>query len=248
MTVLADTFRGFINVTLSYGGGFAYLKVRDSGVGVPDSGECPSLRCERITNVLYTDVAKIFDRFYRVDVSPHFSVIDSVLPIASQSISRSHEGTGIGLALTKVGVHEYMHSQRYSLILFRTQELVKLHGGSLTVESQTEEVSLEAHGSCFTVTIPLGKDHLYPSQVQDLPEVPQNRLYGQGLVDEATHWDVRTFDERTPSEASDSGASGSGNSSDSSKMDPSTLFFVESDVILLGMSPFIGDIPFFVTL
>lgn len=47
---------------------------------------------------------------------------------------RSQEGTGIGLSLV--------------------QELVRLHGGSITVDSKLNE------GSTFTVTIPVGKEHL----------------------------------------------------------------------------------------
>jgi signal transduction histidine kinase len=47
---------------------------------------------------------------------------------------RSYEGSGIGLALV--------------------QELVKLHGGSVSVRSEVDR------GSTFTVTIPLGKSHL----------------------------------------------------------------------------------------
>ena len=48
--------------------------------------------------------------------------------------ARTYEGTGIGLALV--------------------QELVKLHGGSVRVESAV------GAGSTFTVTIPSGKEHL----------------------------------------------------------------------------------------
>ncbi len=52
---------------------------------------------------------------------------------------RSVEGTGIGLALV--------------------QELVKLHGGSLRLES------VVGRGTTFTVTLPLGHDHLPEEQV-----------------------------------------------------------------------------------
>lgn len=54
---------------------------------------------------------------------------------------RSEEGTGIGLALT--------------------QELVKLHGGNIQVESE------EGKGSVFTVSIPLGKAHLPPDRINE---------------------------------------------------------------------------------
>ncbi|MEO6202043.1 MAG: PAS domain S-box protein [Nitrospirales bacterium] len=64
---------------------------------------------------------RIFDRFHRVE----------------NIRSRTHEGSGIGLALV--------------------QELVKLHGGTVRAES-----TLNA-GSTFIVTIPLGTEHL-PSE------------------------------------------------------------------------------------
>ncbi|KAH8117651.1 hypothetical protein DFH11DRAFT_1724631 [Phellopilus nigrolimitatus] len=139
-----------------------------------------------------SDIHKVFNRFHRVD-----------------AISRSHEGTGIGLALTK--------------------ELVRLHRGNLTVSSFTEGESPDNHGSCFTIVLPLGKDHLPEGHiVQDNADAPQHRLYARGIVDEATQWSWRPPDLRTPSESSDSGGS-----SESGKMDPTTLFFVKSDVVLL---------------
>jgi hypothetical protein len=52
-------------------------------------------------------------------------------------VGRTYEGTGIGLSLVS--------------------ELVKLHGGEITVQSK------EAEGSVFTVSIPTGKAHL-PTQ------------------------------------------------------------------------------------
>ena len=67
---------------------------------------------------------KVFERFHRIE---HAS-------------ARTHEGTGIGLALV--------------------QELVKLHGGSVAVKSTV------GFGSTFTVTIPRGKDHLPPESIQ----------------------------------------------------------------------------------
>ena len=66
---------------------------------------------------------KIFDRFYQVDGSH----------------TREHEGTGIGLSLTK--------------------ELVELHKGKIEVESD------EGKGSIFKLTFPLGKDHLRPEEI-----------------------------------------------------------------------------------
>ncbi len=67
------------------------------------------------------ELPHLFERFHRVDGVR----------------GRTHEGTGIGLALVR--------------------ELVKLHGGTAGV------VSAEGKGSTFTVTLPLGNEHL-PTQ------------------------------------------------------------------------------------
>ncbi len=66
---------------------------------------------------------KVFDRFYQVDASH----------------TREHEGTGIGLALTK--------------------ELVELHHGEILVESEA------GRGTRFILRLPLGKEHLRPEEV-----------------------------------------------------------------------------------
>ena len=58
-----------------------------------------------------------------------------------QVTGRTHEGTGIGLSLT--------------------HELVRLHGGAISVESQ------EGKGSLFTVSIPSGTAHLPVSQINN---------------------------------------------------------------------------------
>ena len=63
-------------------------------------------------------LAQVFDRFHRIEGAR----------------GRSHEGSGIGLALV--------------------QELVKLHGGTISVESELGQ------GTRFVVTLPKGGDHL----------------------------------------------------------------------------------------
>jgi signal transduction histidine kinase len=72
------------------------------------------------------ELPKIFDRFHRVEGAR----------------GRTHEGTGIGLAL----VHE----------------LVRLHGGTIEAESEI------GRGTVFTVTVPLGSTHL-PAAHLDRP-------------------------------------------------------------------------------
>jgi PAS domain S-box-containing protein len=69
------------------------------------------------------ELPKIFERFHRVQ----------------STTGRTHEGTGIGLALV--------------------QELVKLHGGTIAVES---EVGV---GTRFTVSVPFGRAHLPEGRV-----------------------------------------------------------------------------------
>ena len=92
------------------------------------------------------DQLLLFDRFHRV----------------TGAWSRSHEGTGIGLALVR--------------------ELAELHGGSVDLKSDV------GHGSVFTVRIPFGSGHLRPDRIAETvtPIVPEvdARLY----VAEAEHW------------------------------------------------------------
>jgi len=75
---------------------------------------------------------------------------------------RSFEGSGIGLAL----VHE----------------LVKLHGGSISVDST------EGRGTTFTVRLPFGKAHLPPDKVREAREAPRQSVHAAAYVDEALQW------------------------------------------------------------
>ena len=76
--------------------------------------------------------------------------------------ARTHEGAGIGLALV--------------------QELARLHGGAVSVESTYGK------GSTFKVTIPVGRSHLPEQQVgaprNPAPTAPNARLF----VEETRHW------------------------------------------------------------
>lgn len=76
--------------------------------------------------------------------------------------ARTYEGTGIGLAFV--------------------QELVKLHGGSVHVESVFD------HGSTFTVTIPLGTAHLPPERIQAARTLASTGVGADVYAEEAQRW------------------------------------------------------------
>jgi PAS domain S-box-containing protein len=78
------------------------------------------------------------------------------------SRGRTFEGTGIGLALVR--------------------ELARLHGGKVDVTSSL------GRGSTFTVTIPLGKDHLPADRIQAKPGLWSAALSGETYVEEAQRW------------------------------------------------------------
>jgi two-component sensor histidine kinase/DNA-binding response OmpR family regulator len=75
---------------------------------------------------------------------------------------RTYEGSGIGLALV--------------------QELTRLHGGSVTVESEYGK------GSAFRVSIPSGTDHLPRQQIGGKRTQASTGLGAQPFVEEATRW------------------------------------------------------------
>ncbi|HEY8733744.1 MAG TPA: ATP-binding protein, partial [Puia sp.] len=75
---------------------------------------------------------------------------------------RSQEGTGIGLALVK--------------------ELVKIHKGSISVESTV------GIGSRFTVHIPMGKEHLPPEKILETSLPASPTAYSTAILDEAQGW------------------------------------------------------------
>jgi PAS domain S-box-containing protein len=76
--------------------------------------------------------------------------------------ARTYEGTGIGLALV--------------------QELVRLHGGEITVVS---EVNV---GTTFTVTIPTGTAHLPADRVGAARHLASTALGADAYVEEALRW------------------------------------------------------------
>jgi signal transduction histidine kinase len=92
------------------------------------------------------ELSRLFERFHRVKGAK----------------SRTHEGTGIGLALVR--------------------ELVSLHGGQVDIESQEEK------GSTFTVTIKTGTAHLPPDRMGKSREFDSTATRGTAYAEEALHW------------------------------------------------------------
>jgi signal transduction histidine kinase len=123
------TLSGHIEVTLRKSDKQVELTVRDTGVGIPAQ-----------------DLAKVFERFHRLEVSR----------------GRTQEGSGIGLALVR--------------------ELVKLHGGTVNVESAL------GRGSRFTVSLPRGKDHLPQDRINAARTLTATSLGAAPFVSEALRW------------------------------------------------------------
>jgi signal transduction histidine kinase/DNA-binding response OmpR family regulator len=92
------------------------------------------------------EMPRLFDRFHRV---PNMK-------------SRTHEGSGIGLALV--------------------EELVRQHGGSIRAESRLD------HGSAFTVSLPLGTAHLPQDRIGGSRARASTALGAAPFVDEALRW------------------------------------------------------------
>src|SRR4030095_2247756 len=104
------------------------LRIRDAGSGieltVSDTG----------TGIPPDELPRMFERFHRVD----------------NARGRSHEGSGIGLALVS--------------------ELVKLHGGAISVESELGQ------GTRFLVKIPKGTAHLPAERLRASPAMSSTSL------------------------------------------------------------------------
>jgi signal transduction histidine kinase len=78
------------------------------------------------------------------------------------SQTRTHEGTGIGLSLV--------------------QELVRLHGGSISARSELRQ------GTTMTVLIPIGTAHLDPSRISAPGQTVPSRAGLHAFVEEALGW------------------------------------------------------------
>jgi PAS domain S-box-containing protein len=123
------TFQGGITIAVREVDGWAELRIRDTGVGIPEE-----------------QLPRLFERFHRVE----------------NTRSRTHEGSGIGLALV--------------------QELAKLHGGTVRAES------ILGKGSTFIVSVPLGDAHLPADRVGGMPNPEPQSSDAASFVDEALRW------------------------------------------------------------
>jgi PAS domain S-box-containing protein len=92
------------------------------------------------------EISRLFDRFHRIE----------------NTRSRTHEGSGIGLAL----VHE----------------LVKLHSGSVRVESVLDQ------GTTFIVSLPLGSAHLAANRIGSSRTLASTAMGAAPYVEEALRW------------------------------------------------------------
>jgi signal transduction histidine kinase len=93
-----------------------------------------------------SDLPRMFERFHRV----------------KHARARTHEGTGIGLALV--------------------QELARLHGGTVAVTSR------EGQGTTFVVSIRTGTTHLPPERITAARQLASTSVGASPYVEEALHW------------------------------------------------------------
>ncbi len=126
---------------------FKFTFQGEISVGVRRVGNMAELRVRDTGVGIPMDaIPKLFERFNRVPNMP----------------SRTHEGSGIGLAL----VHE----------------LVKLHAGCVRVESTVGQ------GATFVVSIPFGQDHLVSGQMGTARSSSSATVGAKPFVEEALRW------------------------------------------------------------
>jgi len=108
------------------------------------------------TGVDEQELPRLFERFHRIEGAR----------------ARSHEGSGIGLALI--------------------QELVRLHGGDIRVDSRL------GAGTTFRVRIPRGSAHLPAARIRAARALPSTAVGAGVFVDEASRWDASYDAEPAP--------------------------------------------------
>ena len=93
-----------------------------------------------------SELPRIFDRFHRVE----------------HTRARTHEGSGIGLALVR--------------------ELVSMHGGTVRVDSVVED------GTTFIIAVPTGRAHLPPDRIGAARQTESTATGATPYVHEALRW------------------------------------------------------------
>lgn len=111
-----------------------------------EGGACRLEVADTGVGVPKAELPNLFRRFHRIEGTR----------------ARTHEGSGIGLALV--------------------QELVRLHGGGIAVEAE------EGRGTTFTVTIPLGRAHLPADRIGPARNPTPVFTTPEAYLDEALHW------------------------------------------------------------
>jgi PAS domain S-box-containing protein len=142
------TFEGEIAVTLRECEG-AHHAERDGYLADRDGyfPGCVELEVRDTgTGIAAGEMPRLFERFHRIE----------------NARGRTHEGSGIGLALV--------------------QELVKLHGGTISA------ASVLGSGTTITIRMPLGTAHLPGDQIRDEPIVTTPVRGASPYVEEALRW------------------------------------------------------------
>lgn len=98
------------------------------------------------TGVPADEMPRLFERFHRIE----------------NAKARSHEGSGIGLALVK--------------------ELIGLHGGTISADSA------EGRGTTFTIRMPFGAAHLPPDEISAESDNRTSVSRANAYVEEALRW------------------------------------------------------------
>ena len=126
---------------------FKFTFEGEIAVSLRESNENAELRVRDTgVGIPAQELRRLFDRFHRIE----------------NTRSRTHEGSGIGLALV--------------------QELVKLHAGRVRVESVLGE------GTTFIVSLPLGTSHLAADRIGGSRTLATTALGAAPFVEEALRW------------------------------------------------------------
>jgi PAS domain S-box-containing protein len=126
---------------------FKFTLEGEIGITVHRDGSCATVEVHDTgSGIPATELPNIFERFHRVEGTQ----------------GRTHEGTGIGLALV--------------------QELVKLHGGSVVIDSGM------GAGTRVRVSLPLGRAHLPPERIAPSRSAASTTVGAGAFVEEALRW------------------------------------------------------------